>query len=251
MTKHKPPAHRSVGIYFLPSLLTTSSLFAAFYAIVAATKGKFELAAIAIFIAMIADSLDGRVARLTNTQTDFGAEYDSLADMVAFGLAPALLAYNWTLYQSGKLGWLAAFVYTAAVAIRLARFNTQLEVTPKRYFIGLACPSAAAIVASSVWLAASNQWNNMAIAFAMAVLMVVLGILMVSQLRYASFKEIDFNGRIPYVMTILLVLIFAFISLHPPLVLFLGFGLYVISGPIAWLLRLHRQRKRRNIQESQ
>src|SRR3990167_2785723 len=140
------------GIYLLPNLLTTAVLFAGFYSIVAAMKGHFDTAAIAIFVAMIADGLDGRVARLTNTQTPFGAQYDSLSDMVAFGLAPALVVFSWSLFHLGKLGWLIAFLYTAATALRLARFNTQLNDKDKRYFRGLPCPSAAGIVASIVWM---------------------------------------------------------------------------------------------------
>ena len=150
-SKH-PGSKRRRGIYLLPNLFTTAALFAGFYAIVASMKGQFEPAAIAIFIAMLLDGIDGRVARLTNTQTDFGAQYDSLSDMVSFGMAPALVMYQWTLSGMGKLGWLAAFIYTASAALRLARFNTQIGIADKRYFQGLASPSAAAILAGMVWL---------------------------------------------------------------------------------------------------
>src|SRR5579862_3353826 len=177
------------GIYLLPNLLTTAALFAGFYAIVAAMKGNFETAAIAIFVAMIADSLDGRVARLTHTQTAFGAEYDSLSDMAAFGIAPALVAFSWSLFSLGKLGWLAAFLYTAATALRLARFNTQ--IIDKNYFQGLPSPSGAGLLASLVWMGSSYEIEGHAVAVVVAIMTIIVAGLMVSTTRYHSFKNID------------------------------------------------------------
>jgi CDP-diacylglycerol--serine O-phosphatidyltransferase len=159
------------GVYLLPNLLTTAALFAGFYSIVSAMKGHFDTAAIAIFIALIADGLDGRVARMTNTQTDFGAQYDSLSDMVAFGVAPALVIYSWSLSTLGKLGWLAAFLFTAGVALRLARFNTQLS--DKRYFQGLPCPAAAAMLASVVWMISSYEFDGAMFAIPIAIVTIL------------------------------------------------------------------------------
>jgi len=225
--------HRS--IYLLPNLFTTAALFAGFYAIVAATKGHFEYAAIAIFVAMIMDGLDGRVARLTNTQSAFGAEYDSLSDMVSFGLAPALVVYNWALSPLGKVGWLASFIYAAATALRLARFNIQVE-TDKRYFVGMPCPAAAAVLAGLVWVAAEHRVSGMVLPFnyLIAGLTVVLGLLMVSNIRYYSFKEIDFKGNVPFVVLLVIVLAMSIIAFAPELVLFSGFMLFALSGPVKW-----------------
>lgn len=236
--------HRS-GIYLLPNLLTTGSLFAAFYSIVASLKTQYEVAAVAIFIGMIADGLDGRIARMTNTQTAFGAEYDSLSDMVTFGVAPALLLYSWSLHQLGKLGWLIAFIYTAAVALRLARFNTQVETADKRYFQGLACPPAAAVVASFVWLCFQNEWTHLFFSIITAGFAVIMAVLMVSNVRYYSFKELDFKGKIPFLHVLLIVILFVAIAAHPALVLFGGFMLYALSGPLQTLIALQRVRKQR------
>lgn len=235
--------HRARGIYLLPNLFTTAALFAGFYAIVATLKGQFDIAAIAIFIAMIADGLDGRIARLTQTQTAFGAEYDSLSDIVAFGVGPALLAFNWALSGLGKLGWLAAFIYTAATALRLARFNTQVGIADKRYFQGLPCPSAAAIIASFVWMMQDIQWPiTPVIRFLFAILIVSCALLMVSKIRFHSFKELNWQGRIPFISLLLLVLTFAFISLDPPEVLCLIFITYGLSGPVFTLWGLRKKR---------
>lgn len=231
------------GIYLLPNLLTTAALFAGFYAIVAAMKGYFDTAAIAIFIAMFADGLDGRVARLTNTQSAFGAQYDSLSDMAAFGIAPALVLYSWSLLHLGKLGWLAAFVYTAATALRLARFNTQ--VSDKCYFQGLPCPSAAGLVASIIWLGSSYEIDGATVAIPLAIVTVVIASFMVSTIRYSSFKSIDFKGRVPFVTIVLAVFIFTGIALEPPEILFTIFFLYVVSGPIVTLWQLRKMRKQR------
>jgi CDP-diacylglycerol--serine O-phosphatidyltransferase len=231
------------GIYLLPNLLTTAAFFAGFYAIVAAMKGFFEASAIAIFIAMIADGLDGRVARLTNTQTAFGAEYDSLSDLAAFGLAPALVMYSWSLFHLGKIGWLVAFLYAAATALRLARFNTQ--VSDKMYFQGLPCPSAAGILASIVWMGANYEVDGFAVSIPIAVLTIFVAGLMVSSIRYSSFKNIDFKGRVPFFTVVLAVFLITAIALEPAEMLFAVFFIYVISGPVLTLWHLRKMRKQR------
>lgn len=231
------------GIYLLPNLFTTASLFAAFYSIVASFKAQYEVAVIAIFIGMIADGLDGRIARLTNTQSEFGAQYDSLSDMVTFGVAPALLLYSWSLHQLGKFGWLVAFVYTAAVALRLARFNTQVETADKRYFQGLACPPAAAVVSSFTWFCHQNQYQHLLVSLLTAVVAVFTAILMVSNVRYYSFKEVDFKGKVPFLYLLLMVILFVAIAANPSVVLFTGFIIYALSGPLRLLLIIQRSRR--------
>ncbi len=221
---------RGRGIYLLPNLFTTAALFSGFYAVLAAMNAQFEKAAIAIFIAMILDGLDGRVARMTNTQTDFGAEYDSLSDMVAFGLAPALVMYEWALHSLGKPGWLAAFVFTAGAALRLARFNSKLDVADDRYFQGLPSPSAAAIVAASVWVAVDYDISGLDVAVVAGLITGLCGLLMVSNLRYNSFKHIDLKGKVPFIAVVGIALVFAIILMQPPLILFLLFALYALSG---------------------
>lgn len=230
------------GIYLLPNLFTTLGLFAGFYAIVAAMKGQFDAAAIAIFVAMFADSLDGRVARVTNTQSAFGAEYDSLSDMVSFGLAPALVAYSWILFNLGKVGWLAAFIYTACAALRLARFNTQLNVADKRYFQGLATTPSAGFIGSMVWVGKDYGLSGTWGASIVAVLTVIVGILMVSNIRYHSFKQIDLKGKVPFIAILIIVLIFAAISLDPPIVLLIIGTTYALSGPILTLWSIRQKR---------
>jgi len=245
---------RRRGIYLLPNLFTTAGLFAGFYAIIAATKGRFEPAAIAIFVAMIMDGLDGRIARLTNTQSDFGKEYDSLSDMVAFGLAPALVMYEWVLSGLGKLGWLAAFIYAAGAALRLARFNVQHAVTNKRYFQGLASPAAAGVLGGAVWVGNDFGLRDVtAIHVTSAVLTVVVALLMVSNIRYRSFKDLDLRGKVPFVAVLLLVLSFAFISIDPPQVLFALFFGYALSGPLNSLVFLRKRKQlldRRRLRDS-
>ncbi|MDN5848427.1 MAG: CDP-diacylglycerol--serine O-phosphatidyltransferase [Nitrococcus sp.] len=239
------------GIYLLPNLLTTTALFFGFYAIVAAMNNEFQSAAIAVLIAMVMDGLDGRVARLTNSQSDFGVQYDSIADMVSFGVAPALVMYQWALADLaslgslwGKLGWLGAFIYAACAGLRLARFNTQFGVADKRYFQGLPSPSAAAVVAGMVWAGNRLGADGVVIGIAALVLTVLAGILMVSNVRYYSFKEIDFRYRVRFIAMVLLVLVLAVTSVHPPLVLFLVALAYMGSGPALTVVQRRRRRKR-------
>jgi CDP-diacylglycerol--serine O-phosphatidyltransferase len=236
---------RRRGIYLLPNLFTTAALFGGFYAIVAAMNGRFEAASIAIFVAMILDGADGRIARMTNTQSAFGAEYDSLSDVISFGLAPALVAYQWSLQDLGKLGWLVAFFYAAATALRLARFNTQLGIADKRYFQGLPCPSAAAVVAGLVWFATDNGISGDAVMPVTVAVTLLTAILMVSNIRFYSFKELDLRGRVPFVKILAVLLVFVLVSSDPPLVLFLGFLAYAVSGPLLTLLYLRRRRLER------
>lgn len=236
---------RRRGIYLLPNLFTTAALFAGFYAIVSAMNGRYEPSAIAIFVALILDGMDGRIARLTNTQSDFGAEYDSLADMISFGLAPALVVYEWSLSTLGKVGWLAAFLYTAAAALRLARFNTQVGIADKRYFQGLASPSAAAIVAGLVWLGDDLHMRGPDLSYAALGVTVLVGILMVSNLRYHSFKALDLKERMPFFKAIVIVLMFVLIAMHPPQILFALFLGYAVSGPLLTLAQLRRRRAAR------
>lgn len=235
--------NRRRGIYLLPNLLTTSALFAGFYSIIAAINGSFEAAAIALFFAMILDGMDGRIARLTNTQSDFGVQYDSLSDLVCFGLAPALLIYQWSLFNLGKLGWSAAFIYTAAAALRLARFNTQVDMEDKHYFQGLASPPAAALIAGMVWLGDGFGLSDEKFAVVVTLpITVITGILMVSNIRYHSFKKIDLKSRIPFFTVLIVVLIFFLLSSNPPLVLTIIAFCYAFSGPILTLVTLRKHR---------
>ncbi len=249
MQEEEQKIKRRRGIYLLPNLFTTAALFSGFYAVLAAMNGQFEPAAIAIFVAMILDGLDGRVARMTNTQTAFGAEYDSLSDMVAFGLAPALVMYVWALKGLGKFGWLAAFIYTAAAALRLARFNTQVGIADKRYFQGLPSPAAAAIMAACVWGAAEYGIDKSDVAWVVGVLTAVVGLLMVSNFRYHSFKELDIRGKIPFFFLVVIMLAFAIILWEPPLILFLASIGYAVSGPVLTLicLRQHRAERKKSV----
>lgn len=246
MAKEKdiPEIIQSRGIYLLPNLFTTAALFAGFYSVVAAMKGYFDLAAIAVFVAMILDALDGRVARMTNTQTAFGAQYDSLSDMVAFGVAPGLIVYSWSLSSLGKLGWLAAFLYTAATALRLARFNTQPYDYDKRYFQGLPSPAAAGVIAGTVWLGNNYELQGLLVAIPVCILTVVTAALMVSTIRYYSFKQIDLKGKVPFVVLLIPVLIFVAIAIDPPQILFTIFFVYAFSGPAINLWQLRKIRRR-------
>lgn len=229
------------GFYLLPNLFTTASLFAAFYSLVSSMNGQYEAAVIAIFIGMIADGLDGRIARLTNTQSDFGAQYDSLSDMVTFGVACALLLYTVMLHQLGKFGWLVAFIYAAAVALRLARFNTQIETADKRYFQGLPCPPAAAVMASLAWLCSLNEWSGTFIAVITAIISLMISGLMVSNLKYYSFKEVDFKGKVPFLYILVMIMIFVAVAANPTIVLFLAFSLYALSGPMCSLMGFYKE----------
>jgi len=240
-----PKAKRRRGIYLLPNLFTTAALFAGYYAIVSAMQGRFEQAAIAIFVAMILDGLDGRVARLTNTQSDFGAQYDSLADLASFGIAPSLVMYQWALSGMGKLGWLAAFVYTASAALRLARFNTQVGIADKNYFQGLASPAAAAILAGLVWVGNDYFEPGRVLNIIALVLTAGVGLLMVSNFRYHSFKGIDLRGKVPFITMLIFVLVIVLITYDPPIVLFTVFFGYALSGPIMTLIQLRARRAAR------
>ena len=246
MNNSDPSKKQRRGIYLLPNLFTTAALFAGFYAIVAGMQGQFETAAVAIFVAMVLDGVDGRIARLTNTESAFGAEYDSLSDVISFGLAPALVVFQWSLVNLGKLGWLAAFFYAAAAALRLARFNTQLGTADKRYFQGLPCPMAAAVMAGFVWFATDyglSASDFVVITFAITI---SAGVLMVSNIRFHSFKELDLRGRVPFMAVLLVVLILVFIASDPPLVLFVAALGYAVSGPLLTLVFIRRRRAERS-----
>ena len=245
MQSQQDPRKQRRGIYLLPNLFTTAALFAGFYAIVAAMAGRFEAAAVAIFVAMVLDGIDGRIARLTNTQSAFGAEYDSLSDMVSFGIGPALVIYQWGLVGMGKLGWLAAFFYAAATALRLARFNTQVETADKKYFQGLPCPLAAAVVAGLVWFSTDYGLTGAQMMPAAFAVTIIAGSLMVSNVRYYSFKELDLKGRVPFITILVVVLVFVLVSSDPPLVLFALSIVYAISGPVLTLVFIRRRRAER------
>jgi CDP-diacylglycerol---serine O-phosphatidyltransferase len=228
---------RKRGIYLLPNLFTTGALFAGFYAIVQAMNGKFEHAAVAIFIAMVLDGLDGRVARLTHTQSEFGAEYDSLSDMVSFGVAPSLVVYEWALKGLGKWGWFAAFIYCAATALRLARFNTNIDVVDKRYFQGLPSPAAAALIAGFVWVMHDFDFSGESVSWYAAALAVFAGLSMVSNLPFYSFKDFNMRKSVPFLVIFLVAIFLIFISSYPPGVLFGLFMCYALSGYVLWFMR--------------
>jgi len=238
---------RRRGIYLLPNLFTILSLFAGFYAIVMGMRGHFADASIAIFIAMLMDALDGRIARLTNTATEFGAQLDSLCDMVSFGLAPSLVLYSWSLHAIGKPGWLAAFIYVVCNALRLARFNTQLGTPNKRYFQGLSTTASAGAVAGFVWLCAKYDMSGVMIVLPVAIATILLGLLQVSTVRYQSFKDLGSNGRVSFVFILIAVLVIVLISFNAPLVLFLIFFAYVLSGPVMTVWGIRTRRKKRKL----
>lgn len=238
------------AIYLLPNAFTTGNLFCGFFSIVMAMQGEFQWAAIAIFLAMFLDSLDGRVARMTNSQSAFGEQYDSLADMISFGAAPALVIYSWALSGIGKMGWLAAFVYVAGAALRLARFNTNLKVVDKRFFQGLPSPSAAALVTGLVWVA--TDWRDARWIDATGadldwlawIITVYAGLSMVSNSPFYSFKDFNLRRAVPFVVLILLMLGLVLISSDPPSFLFLLFMGYGVSGHVTMLMRYMRRRRR-------
>jgi CDP-diacylglycerol--serine O-phosphatidyltransferase len=239
------PSTRRRGIYILPNLLTTAALFCGYFAIVQAMNGKFEMSAIAIFIAMLFDGLDGRVARLTGTQSEFGAQYDSLSDMVSFGVAPALLIYQWALMDLDKLGWIVSFVYCSGAALRLARFNTNVGIVDKRFFQGLPSPAAAALIAGLVWVSIDNNLSpggeNIWLKFVACLLTFVSGISMVSNLPFWSGKNINLRKSVPFIAVIALALAFALGALYPPGFFFGLFVCYAVSG---YMLALWRWRRR-------
>jgi CDP-diacylglycerol--serine O-phosphatidyltransferase len=236
---------RRKGIYLLPNLFTTGALFAGFYAVISAINGNYESASIAIFVAMFLDGLDGRVARLTNTQSAFGVQYDSLADMVSFGVAPSLVMFSWALSGLGKLGWAASFIYVACAALRLARFNTVAETADKRFFTGLASPPAAALLASMVWVFSDLGYIGIelpaSVAIFAAFVTACVGVLMVANVPYHSFKGIDMKGRVPFVVILLVVLVFGIITIDPPTVLLAIAVIYALSGPAGYLFNRIRQ----------
>ena len=230
---------RRRGVYLLPNLLTSAALFAGFYSIISGINGKFEAAAIAIIVAGLLDGLDGRVARLTNTQSDFGEQYDSLADLISFGLAPALLAFNWSLASlseisvvAGKLGWLASFLFAACAALRLARFNTQVGIADKRYFQGLASPAAAGTLVFTIWFFVDNGVAGDTVRWLIFFETIVLGILMFSRVRYFSFKVGPDGDRVPTTWILLAVLIMVMLALDPPIMGMIFGSAYVLSGLI-------------------
>jgi CDP-diacylglycerol--serine O-phosphatidyltransferase len=241
----KPPR----GIYLLPNLFTTGAMFAGFYAIIAGIGAHYTDAAIAVFVAAVLDAMDGRVARMTGTQSEFGVQYDSLSDLISFGLAPALVLYTWSLsslreYGSlwGKIGWSAAFIYAACAALRLARFNTQVGVADKRYFQGLASPAAAGLCMSFVWTVEKTDLTGIDVQFAAPVIAVVAGLLMVSRVRYFCFKAWPLSDRVPFIWIPATVLVLVALAIDTARVLFAIAVLYVLSGPVMtlWGLRRHR-----------
>ena len=237
---------RRRGIYLLPNAFTTAALFCGFYAIVMAMNLKFEHAAWAIFIAMILDGLDGRIARLTNTQSEFGAQYDSLSDMVSFGAAPALVIYEWSLRGLGKAGWIAAFIYCAGAALRLARFNTNIEVVDKRFFQGLPSPAAAAMVAGFILImtdfAPDLDWAPSTMAWVSFGVTLFAGLTMVTNVPFYSFKDVNFRKPVPFIGVFLIALGLALVSIDPPKVLMPIFVLYGLSGYVVYFWRLAKGR---------
>lgn len=238
------PELRRRGIYVLPNLFTTAALFAGFYAIVQAMNGRFEQSAVAIFIAMVLDGLDGRVARMTHTQSAFGAEYDSLSDMVSFGAAPSLVVYEWALKGMGKLGWIAAFIYCAGAALRLARFNTNLDVVDKRYFQGMPSPAAAALVAGLVWVLLDLGYSGDEARWYACVITIFAGVTMVSNIPYWSGKAINLRRSVPFMVVPAIGLGYALLSYYPPGVLFVLFLCYALSGYVAVVVSWFRRRRR-------
>ncbi|GAA0411665.1 CDP-diacylglycerol--serine O-phosphatidyltransferase [Cocleimonas flava] len=250
MNESTKPSPRK-GIYLLPNLVTTAALFSGFFAILAAMNGQFEKACIAVFVAMILDGLDGRVARWTNTSSEFGEQYDSLSDLVSFGLAPALVIYQWSLIfmrdtsvSWGKLGWMAAFIYVACAALRLARFNSQIHEVDKRHFIGLPSPASAAIVVGMVWMLHDLEFEGKALQIPALLITIFAGLLMVSNVKYNSFKDFDLKSKVPHLAILVIILIFALVQVAPPIVLFFVFFIYALSGPFNWLQTRRKALKR-------
>lgn len=235
------PRPRRKGIYVLPNLFTLAALFGGFYAVVMAMNGRFELAAIGVFSAMVLDSLDGRVARMTNTQSAFGEQMDSLSDMVSFGAAPALILYEWALKGLGKLGWIAAFVYCASAALRLARFNTNIGIVDKRFFQGLPSPAAAAIVIGLVWVMDDAGFRNAHqidwLAWTAFAITLLSGLTMVTNVPFYSFKDVGLKKSVPFIVIVAIALAIAVVNIHPPIVLFAIFCVYGLSGYAMYIYR--------------
>ncbi len=242
------PAERRRAIYLLPNLFTTAAMFAGFYAIIAAMGGRFQTAAIAIIVAGVLDGLDGRIARMTNTQSDFGKEYDSMSDLVSFGIAPSLVMYQWALEGLGgwfwsKIGWLAAFFYAVAAAMRLARFNTQAGTADKRYFVGISSPAAAGLLATFVWVGNTMGYEGGDLVALAIFFTIAAGALMVSRVRYYSFKDLNLSQRVSFPVLVMVPLVFILIALNPPRVLFLIAFLYALSGPAVMVWRWWQRRR--------
>lgn len=248
--KSTPHTFRS-GVYLLPNLFTTLGMFWGFYAIVKAIHGDFSMAAVAIIFAVFTDILDGRLARLTNTATEFGKEYDSLTDMVSFGVAPALLIYHAGLLQLGRIGWMACFIYTAMIAMRLARFNTQHMNQDKAYFQGLASPAAATSLATLVWFAHSFHLSGYLFSQIAWVITMLLSMLVISNVRYFSFKQWTPGKKIPFIMGAGLIGVITLISFEPMLALFIFCYTYVLYGPLSTLWRIHQTKRQRRQQKAQ
>lgn len=238
VSEETAPRPRRKGIYILPNLFTLGALFGGFYAVVMAMNGRFENAAIGIFSAAVLDSLDGRVARMTNTQSAFGEQMDSLSDMVSFGAAPALIIYEWALKGLGKAGWIAAFVYCACAALRLARFNTNIGVVDKRYFQGMPSPAAAALVIGFIWVMDDAGYRqvtqNVPLSWAAFVFALYAGLTMVTNVPFYSFKDVSFKRSVPFVVIVAIALAIAVINIHPPIVLFGLFCIYGVSGYVVY-----------------
>ena len=228
------------GIYILPNLFTLAALFGGFYAIVMAVDGRFDLAAVGVFCAMVLDSLDGRVARMTNTQSAFGEQMDSLSDMVSFGAAPALISYVWSLRGLGRWGWFAAFVYCSCAALRLARFNVNTGVVDKRYFQGLPSPAAAALVAGFIWLATDLGYKGSDLSWATFVVCLYAGLTMVTNVPFYSFKDVSMKRSVPFAVIVAIALAIALVNLDPPKVIFGLFVLYGLSGYVVYGVRKSR-----------
>ena len=228
---------RRKGIYVLPNLFTLAALFGGFYAIVMAINGRFDLAAVGVFCAMVLDSLDGRVARMTNTQSAFGEQMDSLSDMVSFGAAPAIISYVWALQGLGRWGWIAAFVYCACAALRLARFNVNTAVVDKRYFQGLPSPAAAALVAGFIWVATDLGIKGSSVAWPTFALALYAGLSMVTNVPFYSFKDVHMKKSVPFVVIVLIALGIAVINIDPPIVMFSLFIAYGVSGYLIYAWR--------------
>lgn len=251
MNTHGSSPHRGKGIYLLPNLFTTSALLAGFYSVIAAANEQFETSAIAILVAMVLDGVDGRVARMTNTTTAFGAEYDSMADMISFGMAPAFLMYSWSLshlpiQEYGQLGWVACFVYTGCCGLRLARFNVQVGTADKRFFQGLACPAAAAVLASFVWVCAEVGYRGDELILLCLFATVSTGLLMVSTFMYYSFKDLGDSRKVPFAMLLGLLFLLVTTAVDPPKMILIATTLYAAAGPFYALFRWWRKRNRRN-----